>query len=92
MSDMERATFAANGSVEPSGLARESLMILVTGNFGGGTLAIQKWSHARTDFVTVTLYTAVTVTADEIKLGKGRFRFVLTGATTPSLDIDYWSM
>lgn len=92
MSDMERTTFTSNSTIERSGLARESLMLMVSGTFGGGTLAVQKYSKAAEDFITVTTYSEATATADELKLGEGRFRFVLAGATSPALNIDYWSM
>lgn len=92
MSDMERITFTDNGTTERSGLSRDSLMLMVSGTFGGGSLAVQKYSKALDDFVTVTTYSAATVTADELKIGTGRHRFVLSGATSPSLNLDYWSM
>lgn len=92
MSEMERTTFTSNSTIERSGLSRDSLMLMVSGTFGGGSLAVQKYSKANEDFVTVTTYTEATVTADELRLGEGRFRFVLSGATSPDLNIDYWSM
>lgn len=90
MNEMMHIALAANGAVEPAGSDGDSLMLLVTGAFGGGTLSVQKYSEDRAAFVTVATYTAATTTPQELKLGWGRIQFSLAGATAPALDIDYW--
>ena len=80
----------ANGTV--SGEARSDTMVIkLGGSIGGGTVTVRRYSSGRDAFVPVAEFTAVQTTAEEVKLGRGaRFEIVLTGATTPSLTIDYW--
>ena len=92
MSDMSRITLSSNGTAAPGPLNRESLMIMVTGSIGGGTLNIKKYSIARQAYVTVATYAAITTEAEELKLGRGKFQFELVDATTPALDVDYWAV
>lgn len=90
MNEMMHIAMTANGAVEPTGSDGDALMLVVSGNFGAGTLSVQKYSKDRAAFVTVATYSAATTTPQELKLGWGRIQFSLAGATTPALDIDYW--
>ena len=90
MNEMRSKDFSADGT-HVDGMAKESLMLMASGTWGGGTLSIKRWSDSRGAFVTVAQYSGDTTDADEIKLGKDvRFQLELSGATTPNLNVDYW--
>ncbi|MCK2149519.1 hypothetical protein MYE70_10620 [Marinobacter alexandrii] len=100
MSNMKLVNLTADGTVSLGNSAEDvntrggtgSLMIMPTGTFGSGTLVVQKYSEARSAFVTVATYTAPLVDAEEVKLGLGDTQLVLSGATSPNIDVDYWWM
>lgn len=90
MTAMKHVDFTADGT-HVDGAADDSLLVMITGTIGGGTFTVQRYSRSRDAFVTVATYTAVLADADEIRIGKDeKFRFQLSGATTPSLAVDYW--
>lgn len=90
MSKMYAADITADGATKADVLGR-SLIVMLGGSFGSGTLSVELWSDARGEYRTVAAFTAVTTSAQEVYLGAGQtFRFVMAGSTTPSLEIDYW--
>lgn len=100
MSEMSLINLTANGTESLGNSAIDvnlrggagSLMLIATGAFGSGTLTVQKYSAARDAFVTVATITQAMTTADEIKVGRGDTQVVLSGATSPNINIDYWWM
>ena len=66
------------------------LFVMITGDFGGGTLNFQRYSESREAFVTVATYSEVTADGDELKIGRANVRVELTGSTGPDLNVDYW--
>lgn len=90
MSQMLSEDFTANGTAV-NDVQGESLIIMVTGTFGSGTLAVKLWSDARSEYRTIAAFTAATTSAQELYIGAGqRFQFEVTGATSPAIEIDYW--
>ena len=90
MSRMYSQDFAADGTAEDD-VRGKSMIIMVAGTFGSGTLAVRLYSDARSAFRTVASFTAATASAQEIYLGAGQsFQFNLSGSTSPSIEIDYW--
>jgi hypothetical protein len=87
---MQHNDFSANGTADiaPKG---DSLMLMVTGTFGSGTLALQKYSASRGSWVTITSWTEALTTAQEIYVGNSaNLRLNLTGATSPNIVTDWW--
>lgn len=90
MSKMLSEDFTANGTAVADVMG-DSLALMVTGTFGSGTLAVKLWSDARGEYRTVAAFTAATTSAQEVYIGAGqRLQFEVTGATTPSIELDYW--
>lgn len=100
MSEMSLINLTANGTESLGNSATDvnlrggagSLMLIATGAFGSGTLTVQKYSADRDAFVTVATITEAMTTAEEIKVGRGDTQIVLSGATSPDVDIDFWWM
>lgn len=90
MTDSRHKDFSADGT-HNDGAAKDSLMLMATGTFGGGTLNVKRYSDSRGAFVTVAAISAAMTDAQEIRVGKdSALQFQLTGATTPSVALDYW--
>lgn len=100
MSQMKRINFTEDKSASLGDstnnvnllASEENLMLVVGGDFGGGTLSIQKYSKDREAFVTVASYTAALTEAESLQIGRGKTRALLAGSTDPNLDVDYWWM
>lgn len=90
MSKMYSQDFSADGTAT-AGAEGKSLILMVTGTFGSGTLSVKRWSDARSAYRTVAAFTAATTSAQEIYLGSGQtLQFEVLGSTTPAIEIDYW--
>ena len=90
MSGMQHYDFSADGTqgIDAKGT---SLLIMIAGTFGSGTLSLQKYSASRSDWVTVASWTAAVAAAQEVFVGESSsLRLSLAGATGPSIAVDWW--
>jgi hypothetical protein len=90
MSGMQYNDFSADGTqgIEAKGT---SLLIMIGGTFGSGTLSLQKYSASRSDWVTIASWTSALAAAQEVFVGdSGSLRLSLSGASTPNITTDWW--
>lgn len=63
--------------------------ISMSGDFGGGTLTIERWNATLSDWVFVA--SATEQSAIRLAVGiRTKFRAVLSGSTAPALDFSFW--
>lgn len=85
---MSYHNFVADSTHAPGHSPTDKLSLIGTGTWGSGTISIQVYDDVFADWQEISSKTANF--AIEAVIGKGRqFRFVLTGATGPDLDITW---
>lgn len=90
MSGMEHNDFSADGTqgIDAKGT---SLLIMISGTFGSGTLSLQKYSASRSDWVTIASWTSAVAAAQEVYVGdSGSVQLVLSGSSSPNIAADWW--